>query len=442
MKNDHAEWLRGEIRAWQSDGVISREQADTLQSRYPAEPDGRSWGMIIFSCLGAVIIGLGVILMLAYNWDVIPKFAKLAVIIGSVAAAHVTGLFLRFGQARLRPLGEGISLFGSMLFGAGIWLVAQIYHIDEHFPNAFLIWGIGALAMALVIPSIPQAILAAILLAIWGGSERLAFDSPVWVAPACIALILGTLAWRCRSRILLAVVIPAFLFSYGFALPVGGDSAWLLFSTFLSISAGLIAASRLAAYPGNFPGAAKVFGFYGWVIFWVMLYLMSFPKLAHDLFYWHGHSLRWTHFLFGLLPLTLALGLWGGLAYLKKAGKIRSEEGDPGWEVYLVPLTVILGVVDLLSSQAVDGWIIAGPFNLVFIGMVAAMMTRGCAEGLLKPTVIGSVLLVLLVVARYFDLFESQLIRGFVFVAIGAVLLVEGYLYTRSRKQKDGRAVQ
>jgi uncharacterized membrane protein len=146
--------------------------------------------------------------------------------------------------------------------------------------------------------------------------------------------------------------------------------------------------------------------------------------------------------LFGLLPLTLALGLWGGLAYLKKAGKIRSEEGDPGWEIYLVPLTVILGVVDLISSQAVDGWIVAGPFNLVYIGMVVAMMARGCAEGLLKPTIIGSVLLVLLVVARYFDLFESQLIRGLVFVAIGAVLLVEGYLYTRARKQKDGRAVQ
>ena len=442
MKNEMYEWVRGEIRAWQSDGVISREQAETLQARYPAEQNGRSWGMIIFSCLGAVIVGLGVILLLAYNWDAIPKFAKLALILGGVAAAHVTGLFLRFGQARYRALGDGISMLGSMLFGAGIWLVAQIYHIDEHFPNAFLIWGLGALAMALIMPSIPQAILAAVLLAVWGGSERLAFDSPVWVAPACIVLILGTLAWRCRSRILLAVLIPAFLFSYGFTLPVGGDSEWLLVSTFLSISAGLIAASRLAAYPGNFPGAAKVFGFYGWVIFWVMLYLMSFPKLAHDLFYWHDHTILWTHFTFGLIPLSLALVLWLGLAYLEKTGKVRREEGDPGWEVYLVPLTVILGVVDLISSQAVAGWVIAGPFNLVFVGMVAAMMTRGCSEGLIKPTVIGSVLLVLLVVARYFDLFESQLVRGLVFLAIGAVLLVEGFLYTRTRKQKDGRAVQ
>jgi uncharacterized membrane protein len=441
-KSDTQEWLRGEIRTWQTEGLISRDQAEVLQARYPVDRNGRSWGMIIFSCLGAVIIGLGVILLLAYNWDAIPKFAKLAIILGAVALTHLSGLWLKLGAERTRALGEGISLLGSMLFGAGIFLVAQIYHIDEHFPNAFLIWGLGALSMAVVMPSIPQAILAATLLTVWGGAERLAFDTPIWVAPACIALILGSLAWRRRSRILLAVLIPAFLFSYGFSLPAGGDSSWLLFSTFLSFSAVLIAFSQLAAYPGNFSGAAPIFGFYGWVSFWVMLYLMSFPKIARDLFYWHGESLHWPSFVFGLIPLSLALVTWIGLAYWKTKGRIRSEEGDPGWEVYLVPLTVILGMVDLTASHAVEGWVIAGPFNLVFIGMVASMMARGCREGLLKPTVIGSVLLVLLVVARYFDLFESQLIRGSVFLAVGLVLLVEGFLYSRSRRQKEGRGLQ
>lgn len=40
-----------------------------------------------------------------------------------------------------------------MLFGAGIWLVAQIYHIEEHYPNGFLIWGLGAMALAWALPS-------------------------------------------------------------------------------------------------------------------------------------------------------------------------------------------------------------------------------------------------------------------------------------------------
>ncbi len=39
-----------------------------------------------------------------------------------------------------------------MFYGAGIWLVAQIYNIDEHYPNGFLFWALGALAMAWAMP--------------------------------------------------------------------------------------------------------------------------------------------------------------------------------------------------------------------------------------------------------------------------------------------------
>ena len=43
---------------------------------------------------------------------------------------------------------KSLHLAGTILFGAGIWLVAQIYHIDEHYPNAFFFWGFGAMTMA------------------------------------------------------------------------------------------------------------------------------------------------------------------------------------------------------------------------------------------------------------------------------------------------------
>lgn len=441
-KTEYHEWIKGEIIQWQGEGLISADQSSVLQSRYPGELGNRSWGVIIFSCLGAVIVGLGVILLLAYNWDQIPKFAKLSIILGGIAAAHATGgaLFLR--SLRFQALGEGIMLLGTMLFGAGIWLVAQIYHIDEHYPTAFLIWSLGALLMALVIPSIPQAILAAVLLTVWCGAERMAFDAPMWVAPACLFLILGPLAYLRRSRLLLAVVIPAFFLSYGFLLPTGGDFSWALFCSLLSLAAALIAWSRWVRTAGVFPEAGPVLGFYGWAIYLIMLYLMSFPGLAHELFYWHDRELTWVHYCYALLPLTLALISWAVMIRCQVAGKTVRERGDPGGEVYLVPLTVILGVFDLLMSSHVDGWMMAGPFNLVFLGLVVAMMVRGCGEGQLKPIILGSVLLVALVIARYFDLFESMLVRGIVFVAVGGVLLVEGVFYARAKKQVSQEGVQ
>ena len=430
------EWLQGEMRGWERDGLVSPDQSRAILARYPAPAVERSWGMLLFSSLGAVIVGLGLILLLAYNWDAIPKAAKLAMVIGSVAATHLAGVVLRARSDRYRILGEGLSLLGTMLFGAGIFLVAQIYNIGEHFPNALAIWGFGALCLALVMPSIPQATLAAVLLTAWSGAERIAFDAVMLLAPVALAGALGPLAYVRRSRLLLAVLIPAFFISYGFMLPCGGEASWLLFSALLSLAAFCLALSFLVPGMGSFPGSAPVLGFYGASVFLVMLYLLCFPGLAHEFFRWQRAPLTWPRILCGAIPLAFTVLAWGEVARRKLAGTLAWIEGEAGAELFLIPLVVVLAVFDLGAGSRLEGWVIAGPFNLVFIGLAAAMMARGCREGLIKQTITGSVLLVLLVVARYFDLFESQLTRGFAFVATGGLLLVEGFFYARAKRRK------
>jgi uncharacterized membrane protein len=432
------EWLHGEIKSWVQEGLISRSQAELLAARYPLAGAGLPWGAIIFSCLGALVAGLGVILLLAYNWDVIPKFGKLGIILAALAGTHAMGIKFALGAPRQRALGEGICLLGTMLFGAGIFLVAQIYHIDEHFPNAFLIWGAGALLMGLVLNSIPQAILAAALLTIWSGTERLEFDSPMWLAPLIVAVVLAPQAYLKRSRILAAVVIPAFLLCYAFALPGGYHTPWLTFSTLLSLSAILIAKSYLVRVFGTFRESAAVLGAYGWAVFFLMLFLMSFPALSRTFFEWRHDHLGWQHYIYWALPLAGCLSAWLLMAREELLGVVTRESDDPGLEVYLVPLTVLLGLCDVFYLRQAGGWAVAGPFNLVFIGLAAALMAKGCREGLMKPTLIGSLLMVAVVVARYFDLFESLMVRGLVFLLLGALLLTEGVLYSKSRRQKAG----
>jgi uncharacterized membrane protein len=437
-RKDLNAWMRGEIAVWKRDGLISADQAESIAARYPAAGVGLPWGTIIFTCLGAVVAGLGVILLLAYNWQDIPKFAKLGIIVGAVAAAHAVGLRLFCGNERFRALGEGICLLGTMLFGAGIFLVAQIYHIDEHFPNAFLIWGVGALLLGLAMPSIPQSILAAVLLTIWCGAERIEFDTPMWVAPLLVAVLLAPQAYLSKSRVLMAVTIPAFLLSYAFILPRDIHSPWLTFSTLLSWSALLIAKSFLVRRIGSFPESARVLSAYGWGGFLVMLYLLSFPGMAREFFAWEQQALQWQHFFYWTVPLIGCLANWALLAREDAANPIEREAEEPGIELYLVPLTVILALCDLFYLRHFGGWMVAGPFNLVFIGLAATLMAKGCREGLLRATIGGSVLLVALVIARYFDLFESLLIRGLVFVGLGALLLTEGVLYTRTKRARMG----
>lgn len=430
------EWLRDEVGQWARDGVVSEAQRAAILERYPVSAPSVAWGTIIFSSLGAVIAGLGVILLLAYNWADITKVQKLTLVLGSVLIAHIIGLKFFRGEERRRPLGEGLCLLGTMLFGAGIWLVAQIYHIDEHFPNAFLIWGVGALALGVTMPSVPQAILAAVLLVIWGGVERVEFGDPMFVAPILMALVIIPMAYRRRSRLLLGVAVPALVLSYAFAVPHDGGQPWLVLSALLSLSALMIAASYHVRRRGSFQEASGVLAGYGWVLYIGILYLMSFPHVSHEFFEWERDRLAWPFFVYWGIPLTVCIVHWVLLIRDWTGGKAERREGELGSEIMLVPMTVILAMADLFYLRSYGDWMVAGPFNLVLIGLAASLMALGCRRGLARPTILGSALLILVIVARYFDLFESLLVRGVVFVGMGALLLTEGVVYSRAKRQK------
>jgi uncharacterized membrane protein len=147
-------WLYEETRRWTQNGIINNSQAEAIKGLYPLQRADRPWGLLVFSGIGSVIIGLGVILLFAYNWDKMTKFSKLAVIFLALIVSHGVGVRLFLKSERLKGLGEAISVLGTMLFGAGIWLVASIYHIEEHYPDAFFVWAVGALLLALAMPSV------------------------------------------------------------------------------------------------------------------------------------------------------------------------------------------------------------------------------------------------------------------------------------------------
>jgi uncharacterized membrane protein len=247
----HIKWLLNEIDQWMNEGIIAPDQATALKARYPAPGESLAWGRIIFFSIGAVLIGLGVILLFAYNWQRMHKFAKLAVIFAALISAHGAAFWLKRPAGRYPTAGEGLHLLGTMLFGAGIWLIAQIYHIDEHYPNAFLIWGIGALVMAWGLPSMAQGIAATILLVLWNSFEVFDFNNPHLLSPFLILVGIMPLAWLHRSRVLVTVCTIGFLFTlFAAVMEIEGDLAALVifFCACMLIGAGLVSRDQ----PGIF----------------------------------------------------------------------------------------------------------------------------------------------------------------------------------------------
>lgn len=429
-------WLLAEIERWTAEKIISAEQADQLRRRYSPPVESPPWGLLVFASAGALVIGLGVILLLAYNWSEIPKAGKLALVFGAVIGAHAGGLALYRREGWQRRLGEAFSLLGTMLYGAGIWLVAQIYHIDEHYPNGFLLWALGGLALAWILESIPQALLATVLLAIWGGAEVFHFHAPNPWALLLIAGGLAPLAWRRESALLLGTVLAAIeLLLIANLIDYGGSAR--AFTSALGLAVLLIAAARLTgAVRPAFSAGAGVLAFFGFGGFFFCAYLLGFHDAA-------DHLLNWSHVSYGARTglvatihgwtlFVLAAGAWSAIGW---QSLVRRELRLP-IEEWLVPIALFYayGLAAAGLGNSVNALFIAGSFNLILLGMAVMWMWRGCSESQLRPTVVGSLLLAAVVLARYFDLFQSLAARGFAFILLGGIFLAEAMYYRKNRR--------
>jgi uncharacterized membrane protein len=439
----HIHWLMKELESWLAEGVVSPEQAETLRQRYAArESTGLPWGLILFGGLGAVVLGLGVILLFAFNWHDMGKLAKLSVVFGALLLAHGAGFWLRRREAWL-PFAEAMHLLGTMMFGAGIWLVAQIYHISSHYPNGFLVWAIGALLLAWILPSISHGLLAAVLLAIWGCCEGFGFNQPQPLAPLLALLGCGWLAWRERSPVLLIFSSIAVVITTQVAMP--GElleSFW--YSSLFGLGLLLLALAPLARTSGKFPAAATVFRWLGLLLFLAMLYLFSFHDLTQDVIKngddWEG----------GLLPLIAALaapllGLFAAGLALRTAARQR-ELASPEtvlslWlpALWLFSLLIVGGyaAAGAYSEDQPDllGLIVATIANLLFLTMVLRMMWRGVTATRAGLAIAGALAFGLLVFGRYFDLFKSDVSRGLMFIVVGLVLFLVALRYYQLKKR-------
>lgn len=436
-------WLLAEIDRWKAEGLVTPEQGDRIRQRYDQPPaaapaDAVPWGLLVFSTAGAIVIGLGVILLFAYNWGEIPKSGKLALVFGAVIGAHAGGMRLLTRAGWQPKLGEALVALGTMFYGAGIWLVAQIYNIDEHYPNGFLFWALGALAMAWAIRSTANGLLAVVLLTIWGSCEVFDFRSPEYWSVLLVAGGLLPLAWKQRSALLLAASIAALQFLIAVNVFHWGAGAHA-FTASLALGVLLVAAARLTeADRPDFAAGAGVMRIFGFGAFLFCSYLLSFHDAADDLLDWtrnygprpaFASAFGWTLFGTGLAG-------WAWIArrsLLQRELEIRREE-------WLLPIALIycfgVAVLDPRGYSLLVSW----SFNFILLGFAIMWIWRGCRDSQLGPTVLGSLLLTAVVLARYFDLFQSLAARGLAFIVLGVFFVAEAMYYRKMRQTRGGGA--
>jgi hypothetical protein len=395
----HVRWLLDELPHLERDAVLDAATAERLRARYAPLAAAGGSARVLFPLLGVLLIALGIVLLVAHNWDRFGRPLRLTLaftplLLGQIACAWA--LWRARESALWREASAG---FTTLAFAAALALVGQIFHFPGDLDRFLLTCVLVALPLVYALGSTLAAALCALGLAGWAWAEPGQGPSVFAVAGA-FALLLP-LAWRQQRAApqtpatvwLLLVLVPAFFVAVLAAMPnVPRLGLWWL----AEFGAILLLLPAGASFSWRQPLRG-----WGGVAVTIAALVGSFPDVWRGWFW----TLRPEQLpqVWAFLVLGMAL-LWTLPALLMAVVAATDSR----------PLAVVLAL--LLS-----GWLLLAGIVLIRGGLReqdGARATRGLA------------LIALLVMLRFVDNEWSFTLRGIAFVLTGAAF-VAAHLWLR-----------
>ncbi|MFB6459558.1 DUF2157 domain-containing protein [Bradyrhizobium tunisiense] len=237
--------LEADLARWEADGVIAPAAAVAIRHALPPLPAGINIAVVV-GIVGGLLIAAAFLAFVAAHWTEIARLMRFAILLaGMVVTGSLGAWFAARGRDVLADLCASI---GAIIFGAGIALVGQMYHLGEDFAGGMLLWSIGAFVAALLTGARGALAVGLVAASIWTCMRI--HDAPdvlhlpylvVWLIAAGLAF-----AWNSRvaAHLVALAVLPWWIatslrFEFEGAQPsfVLADGAALLFGAGLAIAA-------------------------------------------------------------------------------------------------------------------------------------------------------------------------------------------------------------
>ena len=383
--------IETEIAVWLQRGTISKEQAEAISSQYVVVSPLYGRLIVVLVTLGAILAGVGIILLVSANWQHIPRAAKIILILVLNALVYTLGYWLKYERKYSRA-GGAVIFVGAMVYGAALFLVGQQYHLPIDDPRLMTWWFIGVLPIAYLTRSRSVLVLS-ILAGTWG----LGYKIFHWLD--------------------------------------GIDHAeYAFFAFFLALGTAVYSIGVVHKHYQRTRLYAPIYKFFGLVLLLGVTFILSFSGV-----YSFNAFSAWD---FSRLPvgfvvtfnITLGATIIGA-AWCLAEDRRKKETAPKHWAD--LPAAILFAaasyiIINLPFATSAPYAII---FNILFFGGVIGLVFLGYfrGSGLLVNT--GLVFFGVGVIGRYFDLAWKALPRSAFFIIGGIVLLGVGILLERLRRK-------
>jgi len=384
-----------QIEEWVSAGTISQDQAKIMLAEINEKGSERQKGNIvnILATIGSVLIGVGIISMIAANWEFIPSMIKVLILLLSTFATFLTGYYFSYIKKNLPKVGNALIFLSTLIFGASIFLIAQIYNVPAG-SNQWLLmlWLIGILPLVYLFNSVSISVVSLFVFMAWFlmtafGQGQLDF-------------------WDM----------------------FGGSGSAPIFLTIVSLSGFVYLLGQAHCLYDNFKKIGKAWKVIGIEIFTLCIFIAiwAYGGIYAESFFNFRHWIP-------VFSLIVLIGLLINTLLTKKENKADFFENMVALS-YITIYTFIIPLI--LRGQELDyedkrGAII---FHLLFGIFTVLLMILGYLRNNLKVVNIGIFWFSLFVFAEYTTWFWDLLPKGLFFI-FGGIMLVSGAIFIEKNRR-------
>lgn len=432
MKKKMVQWLYQELPDLVRAGVLTQSASDRLHEHYgDIKSTDKKWFIIIVcGVLGALLIGLGIILLFAHNWDDFSRPLRALFSLMPLVGGQIMAMWVVLKRPASYALKEGAAIFLSLMVGASIALISQTYNIPNDTPDFILNWMLLIVPLTYLMEATFPAVFFVAGMTFWSG---LFWDEPLkaFLFWPFMAVVLPHLIWALgqekytiRASILSLVLAMGLCWGTGSTLGRTWPGSWIvIFSSLIT----LFYLIGVWEFKGISRSWQRPFHILGGLGTFIMMFILTFR------FPWESIAVRFDYTIENILSLSaipdhiLTFVLVGSalllfFQYVKRKDWMRAFFGA-------LPLLALIG-------YAWGGRSIFFPillFNVFMLSVSVYRLMVGIRANDLRLINIGMLMLAVLVLARFFDSDINFIIKGSVFIVIGMGFLVTNFVILRRK---------